>query len=236
MDLRKHINEETGGALKHHRVLEGGCREGGIYYLMFGNMKKKTTVVCKLMAGKEKTVLGVSKPLKIGHANDCCVRGNIILVTHSGKRNVIHRVSANTLTKLPDVNVSGCKGGFNGIACMSENYLLKKMGSKKCYVVDSAFRYKNTIKLSKTKKIGQGITYHDGRIYRATSIGQSKRNYVMVYNRHGKLLKTYHYKHKCEIEDVFVAGDNIRISIYRKRKKNGKKHFEAFIRTLAKVR
>ena len=235
MDLRKHINDETDGALKHHRVLEGSCLYGGVYYLMFGNMKKKTTIICKVKQGKEKKVLGVSKPLKVGHANDCCVRGSIIYITHSGEKSVIHRVSASTLKKLPDITVKGCEGGFNGISCMGSGYILKKMGSRKCYVVDENWCYLRTIKLSKTYKIGQGITWENGKLYRASSVGQSKKNRVAVYNSNGKLKKVYHYKHKCELEDVIVDKHRLIITYYRKHKVHGKKKFEAYLKTIAEV-
>ena len=143
-------------------------------------MKHKTSRIVKVKANM--TVLKVSKTLKVGHANDCCVRGSIIYITHSGKKSVIHRVSASTLEKLPDINVKGCKGGFNAITCFGNGFLLKKMGSRKCYVVDGAFRYKSTITLSKTYKVGQGMTWANGRLYRGSSVGQSKKNRVAVYN------------------------------------------------------
>ena len=232
MDIRKHINNETGGALKHFRVLEGGCYDHGIYYLIFGNMKHKTSKIAKVKDDEKKTVLKVSKTLHIGHANDCCVRGSIICITHSGKKGVIHRVSANGLKKLPDIKPKGCKGGFNGISCMGSGYILKKMGSKKCYVLDEHWKHKKTIKLSKTYKIGQGMTWVDGRLYRGSSVGQSKKSKVAVYNAKGQLLKTYHYKKKGELEDVFVKEGHIYISIYRKKKVDGKKKFMAFVRRL----
>ena len=235
MDLREHINKATGGALKDHRVIEGGCYDGGMYYLLFGNMTRKTTVVCKVKAGKEKKVLGASKPLHIGHANDCCVRGSIVYVTHSGKKNVIHRVSASTLKKLSDVNVTGCKCGFNAVTCFGSGFLVKKMASRKCFVLDDRFRHKKTITLSSTMKVGQGMHWDPkrARLFRASSTGQSKKNFVCEYKASGKLVKKYQYKHKCELEDVMVNGaGDIVITIYKKRKKKRGKTFEAFIRKL----
>ena len=235
MDIRKHINDETDGALKNFRVLEGGCYDHGIYYLIFGNMKHKTSKIAKVKDDEKKTVLKVSKTLHIGHANDCCIRGSIIYITHSGKKSVIHRVSANGLKKLPDIKPKGCKGGFNAITCFGTGFLVKKMGSRKCYVVDGAFKYKSTITLSKTYKVGQGMTWANGRLYRGSSVGQSKKNRVAVYNGKGKLLKVYRYKHKGELEGVFVIGHSLLISIYRKYKKHGKKKFKAYIKKIAKV-
>lgn len=233
MDIRAHINGKTKNSLKNFRVLEGACYDHGVYYLIFGNMKHKTSRIVKVKANM--TVLKVSKALKVGHANDCCVRGNIIYITHSGEKSVIHRVSASTLEKLPDITVKGCKGGFNAITCFGNGYLLKKMGSRKCYVVSDTFHYKSTITLSKTYKVGQGMTWYNGRLYRGSSVGQSKKNRVAVYNGKGKLLKVYHYKKKCELEDVFVVGGVLKIGIYRKYKKKGKKHFKAFIKKVKKL-
>lgn len=235
MDLRKHINEATGGALNHHRVLEGSCLYGGVYYLMFGNMSKKTTIICKVKQGVEKKVLGVSKVLKVGHANDCCVRGNIIYITHSGSKSVIHRVSAASLKKMSDVKVKGCKGGFNAISCFGDGFIVKKMASHKCYVLTDTFRYRKTIKLSKTYTVGQGMTWENGRLYRASSTGQSTNNRVAVYNAKGKLLKVYKFKHKCEVEDVYVDGKRLIVAYYKKHKVNGKKSFEAYLKTIARL-
>ena len=228
MELREHI----GAPVKNHRVIEGGCYHDGVYYLMFGNMTQETTVIVKLLHGKEKKVLGASKPLKVGHANDCCVRGDTIYITHSGRSNAIHRVSATTLKKLSDVTITGCKGGFNGISCMGKGYIVKKMSSKKCYILDKDFKYKSTMTLSKTRKVGQGMTWVDGKLYRGASQGQSKENWVSIYNSKGKCIKEYQYKHECELEDVFVFGETIKCSVYKKYTKKGKKHFEAYIRTV----
>lgn len=235
MDIRKHINDQTDGALKHHRVLEGSCLHGGVYYLMFGNMSKGTTIICKVKQGTEKKVLGVSKVLKVGHANDCCVRGNIIYITHSGEKSVIHRVSATSLKKLSDKKVTGCKGGFNAISCFGNGFIVKKMASHKCYILDEYLHYKKTFKLNKTYTVGQGMTWSGGKLYRASSTGQSTNNKVAVYNSKGKLVKVYKYKHKCELEDVYVDGNRLIIAYYRKRKVNGKKSFEAYLKTIAKL-
>ena len=234
MDLREHINKATGGALKDHRVIEGACFHDGIYYLCFDNISKGTCVVCKVKAGAQKEVIGASKPLKIGHANDCCVRDGIIYVTHSGSKSVIHRVSADTLEKLSDIKVKGCDGGFNGISCMGKGYIVKKMHTRKCYVLDANFKRKKTITLSKTRKDGQGMTWVDGKLYRGASQLQSTKNYISVYNSKGKCIKEYHYKHKMELEDVFVFGGTIKAIFYKKYKKKGKKHFEAHIKTIKK--
>lgn len=226
MELRKHI----GKAVSKYRVLEGGCYYKGTYYLCFGNMRKKTTVIVKLKAGKEKRVLGVSKPLHVGHANDCCVRHGILYITHSGKSNRIHRVSTASLKRLEDIKVKGCNGGFNGISCMGKGFLVKKMASRKCFVLDDHFRYKSTITLSKTLKVGQGMTWHDGKLYRASSVGQSHKNYVAVYNSKGDLLKTKHYDHKCELEDVmFNHNGKMVLAVYRKRRVSGTTTFQAFL-------
>ena len=227
MELREHVGKK----LEHHRVLEGGCYHKGCYFMIFGNMKHKTSRIVKFKAGKEKKVLKVSDVLRIGHGNDCCVRDGILYITHSGKSNAIHRVDADSLKKLPDVTVTGCRGGFNGICCMGKGYLVKKMSSRKVYVLDNNFRCRSTITLSNTMKVGQGMTWHDGKLYRASSVGQSRKNYVCVYDSKGRPLKKLHYDHTCEIEDVMIVDGRIKVSIYRKRGKKRKK-YEAFIRKL----
>lgn len=229
MNIRKIV----GKAVKKHRVAEGACYSGGYYYFSFGNLRKKKTIIVKMT--KDLKVVKISSPLKVGHCNDMCERDGILYITHSGKKNVIHRVNAKTLKKLENTKVKGCKGGFNAITCFGNGFLLKKMGSRKCYVVDGAFRYKSTITLSKTYKVGQGMTWANGRLYRGSSVGQSKKSKVAVYNGKGKLLKVYHYKHKGELEGVFVIGHSLLISIYRKYKKHGKKKFKAYIKKIAKV-
>ena len=227
MELREHVGKK----LENHRVLEGGCYHKGCYFMIFGNMKYKTSVIVKFKAGREKRVLKVSDVLRIGHGNDCCVRDGVLYITHSGKSNAIHRVDVDSLKKLPDVTVTGCRGGVNGICCMGEGYLVKKMSSSKVFVLDSRFRYLSTITLSAVMKVGQGMTWYKGKLYRASSQGQSKKNYVCVYDSKGKLLKKLHYNHICEIEDVMIVNGVIKVSIYRKRGKQRKKH-EAFIRKL----
>lgn len=66
MELRKHIGKK----LKHHRVLEGGCYYDGVYTLIFGNMKKKTSIIVRL--NEQMKVINVSNSMKVGHGNDCC--------------------------------------------------------------------------------------------------------------------------------------------------------------------
>ena len=73
------------------------------------------------------------------------------------------------------------------------------------------------------------MTWQNGKLYRGSSVGQSRKSKVAVYNAKGKLQKVYHYKKKGELEDVFGVGDHINIGIYRKFRKKGKKHFEAYI-------
>jgi hypothetical protein len=233
MDLRAHV----GAKLKHHRVVEGGCYHDHHYYMCFGNMSKGTTVIVKFHTGAEKEIVKVSKVLNVGHANDCCARGGVLYITHSGSSNRIHRVDADTLEKLQDVVVTGCKGGFNGITCFGTGYMVKKMSCRKVYVLDNKFRYKSTVTLSKTYKVGQGMHWDRGtkRLYRAASNGQSTKNYVAAYSAKGKLKKVWRYKSKCELEDVMVVGDKLKISVYKKHKVKGKKKFEAFIRTLAEL-
>lgn len=231
MELRKHV----GKSLDDFRVIEGGCYHAGYYYMIFGNMRRKLSKIVKFKSGKQKKIVKISKTMSIGHANDCCVKGGILYVTHSGKSNAVHRIDATSLVKMSDVVVSGCEGGFNAICTHKDGFLIKKMHSKKIFVLDAEFKKKDTIKLSKTRKVGQGMTCHKDRIYRASSVGRSRKNYVSVYSIKGKLLKTHHYDKVCEIEDVMIVGGKIKVSLYKKYKKGKKKHFEAYIKTIVKL-
>ena len=232
MDLRAHINKATKDALKHHRVIEGCCWHDGIYYLCFDNISDETTVIAKVKEGAEKKVLGVSKVLKVGHANDCCVKDGILYITHSGDSRAIHRVDIKTLKKLSDVKASE-PGGYNGITVYKDGFILRK-GSY-FYITDKNFKVKKKIKQSKTFKISQGICYNpkDNRIYRGSSISQSKSNYVSIYKMDGTYVKNIHYNKTCELEGVMIKDNgSLVISYYRTYKKKGKKHFEAHLKTL----
>lgn len=231
MELRKHIGKK----LAHHRVLEGGCYQNGVYTLIFGNMKKETSIIVRLKAGKEKTVLGISDVMKVGHGNDCCQNGDTIYIVASGNTNIIHRVSAKTLEKLSPVKVQGCKGGFNGIACFGKGFIVRKMHTKKFYILDENFKKVKTITIPKRLTHEQGIDWHDGKLYCAASKWQSTKNRIGVYNIKGKHLKTYHYKKKCELENVFVVDGTLKFGIYKKYKRGGKKRFEAYIVKMKEV-
>lgn len=223
MELRKHIGKK----LKHHRVLEGGCYYNGVYTLIFGNMKKKTSIIVRL--NEKMKVINVSESIKVGHGNDCCQRGNIIYIVASGKTNKIFRVNASTLKKMKSIKVKGCKGGFNGIACFGTGYIVRKMHTKKFYILDKNFKKLKTITIPKRLTHEQGIDWYNGRLYCAASHWQSTKNRIGVYNSRGKLIKKYYYKKRCEIENVFIVNNKINFGVYKKYKKNGKKHFEAYI-------
>lgn len=223
MELRKHIGKK----IKHHRVLEGGCYYNGVYTLIFGNMRKKTSVLVRL--DKKMNVLGISEPMKVGHGNDCCQRGNTIYIVASGKTNKIFRVDANTLKKKSSVTVKGCKGGFNGIACVGVGFIVRKMHTRKFYLLDAHMKKVKTITIPKRFTHEQGITWHNGKIYCAASRWQSTKNRIGIYDSQGKPRRRYHYKKKCEIENVMIVDGHIVFGVYKKYRKKGKKHFEAYL-------
>lgn len=226
MELRKHI----GAKLKHHRVLEGACYKDGAYTLIFGNMKRKTSIIVRL--DKKLNVLGISEPMKVGHGNDCCQRGDTIYIVASGKTNKIYRVDANTLKKKKSVKVKGCKGGFNGIANFGGGFIVRKMHTRKFYILDADLKKVKTITIPKRFTHEQGITWHDGKLYCAASRWQSKKNRIGVYNSKGEMIEKYRYPKKCELENVMIVGGKIVFGIYKKYRKKGKKHFEAYLKEI----
>ena len=224
MELRKHIGEK----LKHHRVFEGACYSKGVYTLIFGNMRKKTSVLVRL--NKQMEVLGISEPMKIGHGNDCCQRGDTIYIVASGKTNKIFRVDAQTLKKKKSVKVKGCKGGFNGIACFGVGFIVRKMHTRKFYILDADMKKVRTIIIPKRLTHEQGIEWHNGKLYCAASRWQSTKNRIGVYDGKGRPIKRYHYKKKCELENVMIVDGRIVFGIYKKYRNKGKKHFEAYLK------
>ena len=226
MNIRKIV----GKAVKKHRVAEGACYSGGYYYFSFGNLRKKKTIIVKMT--KDLKVVKISSPLKVGHCNDMCERDGILYITHSGKKNVIHRVNAKTLKKLENTKVKGYKNGrFNAITCFGNGFMLKQMASKKIIITDKKFNYLHTVKLSETMKLGQGMTWAKGKLYRASSVKQSRKNYICVYSSKGKLLDRIHYNHKGELEDVMMVDGKLMLYIHRKKKtKKGKKKFKALLK------
>lgn len=237
MDIRK----AAGDKLKHYNVMQGSCAGGDYIFVAFEQKKNKKKgrkhriKIVKLDKTGEK-VLKVSKPLKIGHANDMAYRDGILYVTHSGDddKKSIHRIDANSLEKLSNIRVKGIdKGGFNGIACFGSGYLLKKMRSHKIYVVDSSFRFLRSFKLKKKFSTSQGIDWHKGRLYQATSTLQSKHNYINVYTIKGKRVKRIHYAKKCELEGVFFCDDICYIGIYKKQKKGKKKTYMGMLERIS---
>ena len=225
------IRKKAGKKLAHYAVTQGACSDDEFIYMIFERKKPHRCKVVKLDA-KTHDIVKVSGALKLGHGNDCCVKDGVLHVTHSGKSKTIHRVNAKTLTKLKngDVKVKGVKaGGFNGITNYEEGFALKKMGGQFVYIMTKHFKYKSKIKLGKKFSISQGITYHGGKFYRGSSQAQSKKNYISIYKKSGKYEDCKHYNHKCELEGVFFVGEQLHATIYKKYKKNKKKHYEAYI-------
>lgn len=227
-EKRWDVKAEAGDKLKHYNVTQGACSDGEHIYMVFERKKKHQVKIVKLKAS-DYSVQKVSGALKVGHGNDLCYKDGILYITHSGTSDCIHRVDAKTLKKLKDVKVNK-PGGYNGITVYKDGFILRKIASSYFYITDANFKVKKKIKQSKTFKVSQGICYHDGLIYRGSSIAQSKSNYISVYKTNGKYVKNYHYKKKCELEGVFFIGDTLYFTIYKKYKKKKKKHYEAYIK------
>ncbi len=225
------IRKLAGKALSGHVVTQGACSDGTYVYMAFERKKDKTIKIVKLSLGNRSIkIKSVSKALKIGHANDMTHRDGILYVTHSGDSNKIHRVRASDLKKLKDVTAPA--HGMNGIARLGDGYVIRVSG-KPAIVVDAKFKLIRSFRWSKNYRVSQGMD-SDGRIItRAFSVLQSKdKNVIGVYSTKGKLLRTRKVKVTGEMEGVFYHKGKLYGTLYRKKKKNGKMKYYAFIFTL----
>ena len=231
MDIRKKV----GKRLRGFAVTQGACYgdDGHIYMVFERKKSKKKTHRCKIVKlTKDQKVVKVSGALKLGHGNDICYRDGILYVTHSDSSKVIHRVDAKTLKQMKGIKVQYKSGGWNGITCYKNGFLLRKIGGNYVFEVDAKMRVIRKFKLKKSFKTSQGICWHGGRLYRGSSILQSKRNYVSIYTNTGRYCGKRHLDIKCELEGVFFIGEQLYVTYYKKYKKGGKKHYEAHIKRL----
>lgn len=228
MEIREHV----GKAVKDYKVTQGACTDGKYIYMVFERKKTSRVKIVKLKAS-DLSVVKVSKALNLGHGNDLCYRDGILYVTHSGTSAKIHRVDAKTLKKLDDVKVSE-PGGYNGITVYKDGFILRKMEGRYFYITDKNFKVKKKAHQTKSFKESQGICYDPktDRIYRGSSLAQSKSNYVSVYKTDGTYVKHIHLDKKCELEGVYVLDGKLYCTYYKKYIKKKKKHYEAHIKKL----
>ena len=109
---------------------------------------------------------------------------------------------------------------------------MRKMHTRKFYLLDAHMKKVKTITIPKRFTHEQGITWHNGKLYCAASRWQSTKNRIGVYDDKGRPIKRYHYKKKCELENVMIVDGKIQFGIYKKYRKKGRKHFEAYIKEI----
>lgn len=236
--MDKDIRKLAGTKLKHFTVTQGACSDDRYVYMIFERKPKKgrshrcKVAVVDLEAEK---VVKVSEPLKLGHGNDCCIRGGVLYVTHSEGKKAVHRVNAKTLKKMKDIKVSvpkkykgkGIKA-FNGICCYGSGFLLRVMGGRGMAVTNPAFKVTRFYKTDTSYKTSQGMTMNGSTVIRAFSRLQSGDNRIVEYSVKGKEKRLYKAKIGGEMECVFCHKGKRYVTAYVKR--DGKA--EAYIREI----
>lgn len=230
MIISKDIRKVVGGRLKYFSVTQGACSDGRYIYMIFERKAKGgRSHRCKVVVydPKARKAVKVSGALKLGHGNDCCVRGGILYVTHSEGKRVVHRVDTKTMKKLKDIKVSvpkkykgkGIKA-FNGICCYGSGFLLRVMGGRGMAVTNPAFKVTRFYKTDTSYKTSQGMTMNGLTVIRAFSRLQSGDNRIVEYSVKGKEKRLYKAKLIGEMEAVFVHDGKLLATTYYK--KNGK--------------
>ena len=220
--------------LKTYKVPQGSCTDGKYIYVAYEQKpthgKKHRIKIAKYdKSGKLKKVSGA---MKLGHANDMTYHDGILYVTHSGNDNIIHRVRANTLKPLKGVKVRFGKikkTGFNGIGKTADGFILRRMGGG-LLLTDNNFKAKKAVKCVQPKsKSPQGITVNKDRLYRGYANFQKGQNSVVEYDLDGTKLRRIVLDVKGELESIFFLNGKLNLIIYRKYRKSGKNHYEAWL-------
>ena len=238
------IRASAGKKLDHFNVTQGACSGNGYIYMAFeqkANKAKKREHRIKIVELDlaNRKVLRVSAPLNLGHANDMCIFGDELLVTHSAGKKVIHRVSIKTFRKLKDIDIKVPDKlkkhvtGFNGITRMGDLIVLRCMGGSYVMYLNQKFKYVDHAKFTKPfdqKEDSQGMVQAGETIWRAYSRLQSKtKNYICKFKKNGKLISKARLNTKGELESVFFINGQLYATIYRKKKIDGKKRYMAYI-------
>lgn len=238
------VRDAVGSKLKHYNVTQGACSDGKYIYVAFEqkeNKKKKREHRIKIVKLDPKTrkILKVSAPLKLGHANDMCVSGTFLYITHSGSAKYIHKVNTATLAKGKDIPIvypdkyKKRITGFNGISTFGEAYILRCMGGHYVMYLDKNFKFSKVEKFTDPfkdkKEDSQGMVYSGGIVYRAYSRLQSKsKNYICKFSPEGKLKSKIKVETKGELENLFFIDGKLYGMIYRKKTK-GKNQYMSYI-------
>lgn len=234
------IRSQAPKRLKHYTVPQGACADEKHIYIAFEQKAKggrpHRIKIAKLEA-ETMEIVKVSGALKLGHANDLCIRDGIIYATHSAGSKVIHRVNAKTLKQKKGINVKvpkkyakkGIKA-FNGISTYGKSgFLVRVMGGRGMAVLNKNMKVVKFFRTNTNHETSQGM-YTDGRtILRAYSKGQSGNNHVAEYSMQGKELDYVKIDIKGEMECIWMHGGEIYVTTYIK--KGGKrKAYIAWIR------
>ena len=239
LDIRK----LCGDRLKHFNVMQGACSDGVYIYVAFEQKKKKgrkhRIKIVKYQVSPFKLVK-ISGELNLGHANDMAYKNGILYVTHSGKKKIIHRVDAKTLTKKknikPKIKVGTLKQrmkikAFNGIAPYGNGLIIRPMGSSTLlYCKDNNFVFTNVLKTSSPYRTSQGMDTDGHVVVRSFSwLQSSDKNHLVWYDKKGKEIKRMKVPVTGEMECAFYVGRQLWVSVHRKIKKDGKLQFHAYL-------
>lgn len=242
------IRDLAGGKLKHFTVTQGACSDGAYIYMAF---KQKAIAdrphrikIVKFSPATRK-IIKVSSAMNLGHANDMAYHDGKLYITHSRGDKVIHTVFAKSLKKGRDINVKLKKKydkncpGFNGISKTEDGFIIRLMGGHYLAKTDDSLVVKDYIHCTnpfpKTKEDTQGTTYDNGTIIRAFSRLQSKnKNYICKFSRYGKLKSKALVKLTGELESVFMIDGKMYGTSYRKKSKDKKKKYMAYVFRIVK--
>lgn len=238
--ISKDIRSLAPKRLKHFVVPQGACTDGTYIYIVFEQKKKKgrphRIKIVKLDA-KTMKVVKVSGALKLGHANDLCVRNGIIYATHSAGAKTIHRVTAKSLKQKKGISVKvpkkyakkGIKE-FNGIATYGKNrFLVRVMHGRGMAVLDKNMKVVRFFRTDTNYVTSQGMTTDGMTIVRAYSHGQSGKNYLVEYSPKGKEKSRHKVILDGEMECVFMLDGERYVTTYIKDGKKRKAYIAKII-------
>lgn len=226
------IRSQAPKRLKHYTVPQGACTDGEYVYIAFEQKAKSgrphRIKIAKLEAETMK-VVKVSGALKLGHANDLCIRGGIIYATHSAGDKVIHRVSAKSLEQKRDIGVKvpkkyakkGIKA-FNGISTYGKTgFILRVMGGRGMAILNKNMKVVKYFRTETNHETSQGMCTDGLTILRAYSVGQSGNNRIAKYSKKGEEKSYKRIEIEGEMECVWIHKGEIFVTTYIK--KGGKR-------------
>ena len=242
------IRDLAGDSLKHFTVTQGACSDGAYIYMAFEQKAKEgrphRIKIVKFCPATKK-IIKVSSAMNLGHANDMTYHDGKLYITHSKGLMAIHTVFAKSLKKGRDIDIELEKKykkkchGFNGISKTEDGFIVRLMGGHYLAKTDNNLVVKDYIHCTnafpKSKKDTQGTTYDNRTIVRAFSRLQSKSsNYICKFSSKGKLKSKALLKMTGELESVFMIDGKMYGTSYRKKSKDGKKKYMAYVFRIVK--